>query len=156
MRAARLSTARRADVTASRGAVPTIVAASMAHPSYRRSRQPRAVRTGRVDLVAGARRAAAPRVPGPLPRRGRAEPQVARPASSRPGLVYTRQGARLGRDLLLAHQHLLRVADPARADRGAARGRPVARRRRSTTRRRRSSRGRRSSTARSGLVLARV
>jgi len=27
------------------------------------------------------------------------------------GLVYTRQGARLGRDLLLAHQHLLRVAD---------------------------------------------
>lgn len=27
------------------------------------------------------------------------------------GLIYTRQGARLGRDLLLAHQHLLRVAD---------------------------------------------
>jgi hypothetical protein len=27
------------------------------------------------------------------------------------GLVYTRQGARLGRDLLLAHQHLLRVSD---------------------------------------------
>jgi hypothetical protein len=27
------------------------------------------------------------------------------------GLVYTRQGARLGRDLLLAHQHLLRVFD---------------------------------------------
>lgn len=27
------------------------------------------------------------------------------------GLVFTRQGARLGRDLLLAHQHLLRVAD---------------------------------------------
>lgn len=27
------------------------------------------------------------------------------------GLVYSRQGARLGRDLLLAHQHLLRVAD---------------------------------------------
>jgi phosphate uptake regulator len=27
------------------------------------------------------------------------------------GLLYTRQGARLGRDLLLAHQHLLRVAD---------------------------------------------
>lgn len=27
------------------------------------------------------------------------------------GLVYTRQGARLGRDLLLAHQHLLRVTD---------------------------------------------
>ena len=27
------------------------------------------------------------------------------------GLVYTRQGARLGRDLLLAQQHLLRVAD---------------------------------------------
>jgi hypothetical protein len=27
------------------------------------------------------------------------------------GLIYTRQGARLGRDLLLAHQHLLRVTD---------------------------------------------
>src|SRR5574340_1023134 len=27
------------------------------------------------------------------------------------GLLYTRQGARLGRDLLLAHQHLLRVSD---------------------------------------------
>jgi hypothetical protein len=27
------------------------------------------------------------------------------------GLLYTRQGARLGRDLLLAHQHLLRVTD---------------------------------------------
>jgi hypothetical protein len=27
------------------------------------------------------------------------------------GLVYTRQGARLGRDLLLAHQHLLRAQD---------------------------------------------
>jgi len=27
------------------------------------------------------------------------------------GLVYTRPGARLGRDLLLAHQHLLRVSD---------------------------------------------
>ena len=27
------------------------------------------------------------------------------------GLVYTRQGARLGRDLLLAHQHMLRVSD---------------------------------------------
>jgi hypothetical protein len=27
------------------------------------------------------------------------------------GLLYTRQGARLGRDLLLAQQHLLRVSD---------------------------------------------
>ncbi len=27
------------------------------------------------------------------------------------GLLFTRVGARLGRDLLLAHQHLLRVAD---------------------------------------------
>jgi hypothetical protein len=27
------------------------------------------------------------------------------------GLVYTRSGARLGRDLLLAHQHLLRASD---------------------------------------------
>jgi len=27
------------------------------------------------------------------------------------GLIFTRSGARLGRDLLLAHQHLVRVAD---------------------------------------------
>ncbi len=27
------------------------------------------------------------------------------------GLIFTRAGARLGRDLLLAHQHLLRVKD---------------------------------------------
>ncbi len=27
------------------------------------------------------------------------------------GLIYTRQGARLGRDLLLAHQHLLKAGD---------------------------------------------
>jgi len=27
------------------------------------------------------------------------------------GLIYSRHGARLGRDLLLAHQHLLKVAD---------------------------------------------
>ncbi len=27
------------------------------------------------------------------------------------GLIYPRRGARLGRDLLLAHQHLLRVSD---------------------------------------------
>jgi hypothetical protein len=27
------------------------------------------------------------------------------------GFIFTRQGARLGRDLLLAHQHLLRVGD---------------------------------------------
>lgn len=27
------------------------------------------------------------------------------------GVLFTRQGARLGRDLLLAHQHLLRVAE---------------------------------------------
>jgi hypothetical protein len=27
------------------------------------------------------------------------------------GLIYSRQGARLGRDLLLAHQHLLKVGD---------------------------------------------
>ncbi len=26
-------------------------------------------------------------------------------------MIFTRQGARLGRDLLLAHQHLLRVSD---------------------------------------------
>jgi hypothetical protein len=46
------------------------------------------------------------------------------------GLIYTRQGARLGRDLLLAHQHLLRVGDllarigelPDSADEGDAAG----------------------------------
>jgi hypothetical protein len=27
------------------------------------------------------------------------------------GLIYSRQGARLGRDLLLAHQHLLKLGD---------------------------------------------
>lgn len=27
------------------------------------------------------------------------------------GVIFTRRGARLGRDLLLAHQHLLRVSD---------------------------------------------
>ena len=27
------------------------------------------------------------------------------------GLIFTRQGARLGRELLLAHQHLVRVGD---------------------------------------------
>jgi hypothetical protein len=27
------------------------------------------------------------------------------------GLIFSRQGARLGRELLLAHQHLLRVSD---------------------------------------------
>ena len=44
------------------------------------------------------------------------------------GLIYSRTGARLGRDLLLARQHLLRVADllaqlgerPARRGRGEA------------------------------------
>jgi phosphate uptake regulator len=46
--------------------------------------------------------------------RCRAVDQLNRKALARlyqTGLVYTRQGARLGRDLLLAHQHLLRVAD---------------------------------------------
>jgi hypothetical protein len=44
------------------------------------------------------------------------------------GIIFTRAGARLGRDLLLAHQHLLRVADllakigdlPASASHGEA------------------------------------
>jgi hypothetical protein len=46
--------------------------------------------------------------------RARAVDDLNRKALSRlyqTGLVYTRQGARLGRDLLLAHQHLLRVGD---------------------------------------------
>ncbi len=39
------------------------------------------------------------------------------------GLIFTRHGARLGRELLLAHQHLTRVADlVARLDRGAEAG----------------------------------
>lgn len=29
----------------------------------------------------------------------------------RTGVIFSRQGARLGRDLLLAHQHLMRVLD---------------------------------------------
>jgi phosphate uptake regulator len=46
--------------------------------------------------------------------RARAVDELNRKALARlfqTGLVYTRQGARLGRDLLLAHQHLLRVGD---------------------------------------------
>jgi len=46
--------------------------------------------------------------------RCRAVDELNRKALSRlfqTGLLYTRQGARLGRDLLLAHQHLLRVSD---------------------------------------------
>ncbi len=41
------------------------------------------------------------------------------------GLIFTRQGARLGRELLLAHQHLVRVADlfSRLADPGAHPGR---------------------------------
>jgi hypothetical protein len=46
--------------------------------------------------------------------RCKAVDEVNRKALSRlfqTGLVYTRSGARLGRDLLLAHQHLLRASD---------------------------------------------
>jgi hypothetical protein len=39
------------------------------------------------------------------------------------GLVFTRQGSRLGRELLLAHQHLVRVADLV-ARLGDVEGRP--------------------------------
>lgn len=49
-----------------------------------------------------------------LSARCRAVDEVNRKSLSRlfqTGLVYTRQGARLGRDLLLAHQHLLRASD---------------------------------------------
>jgi hypothetical protein len=63
--------------------------------------------------------------------RCRAVDEVNRKALARlfqSGLIYTRQGARLGRDLLLAHQHLLRVGDllarigelPASAEAGDA------------------------------------
>ena len=46
--------------------------------------------------------------------RCRAVDELNRKALSRlfqSGLLYTRQGSRLGRDLLLAHQHLLKVGD---------------------------------------------
>jgi hypothetical protein len=46
--------------------------------------------------------------------RCRAVDEVNRKAVSRlfqTGLIFTRHGARLGRELLLAHQHLLRVSD---------------------------------------------
>jgi hypothetical protein len=46
--------------------------------------------------------------------RCRAVDEVNRKALSRlfqTGLIFTRHGARLGRELLLAHQHLLRVSD---------------------------------------------
>ena len=43
------------------------------------------------------------------------------------GLVYTRAGSRLGRELLLAHQHLLKAGDLlARIDDAAGRGEPQA------------------------------
>ncbi len=72
------------------------------------------------------------------------------------GLLFTRQGARLGRDLLLAHQHLLRVSDllariaelpdgAAADDAGALYDEAQALLARTTE-----------LTARSGLVLARV
>jgi hypothetical protein len=51
---------------------------------------------------------------GEFQARCRAVDELNRKALSRlfqTGLLYTRQGARLGRDLLLAHQHLLRVSD---------------------------------------------
>jgi len=41
----------------------------------------------------------------------------------RSGLIFSRQGARLGRELLLAHQHLVRVGDLL-ARLGDAAGRP--------------------------------
>ena len=72
---------------------------------------PRAAATAAVVDLAAAREA---RRLHDFQARCRAVDDLNRKALSRlfqSGLVYTRQGARLGRDLLLAHQHLLRVAD---------------------------------------------
>jgi len=80
----------------------------MAHPAPR-SRNAR-VAPPVVDL-AQARDARRVRE---LQARCRAVDEVNRKSLARlfqSGLVYTRQGARLGRDLLLAQQHLLRVSD---------------------------------------------
>jgi hypothetical protein len=88
--------------------MPTIVA-SMAAP-VPRTRKVRAIPLVVVDL-AQARDARRLRE---LMARCRAVDDVNRKSLARlfqTGLVYTRQGARLGRDLLLAHQHLLRVSD---------------------------------------------
>ena len=72
------------------------------------------------------------------------------------GLVFTRQGARLGRDLLLAHQHLLRVSDLlariAELPDGAADGEAAALYDEAQALLARTT----ALTARSGLVLARV
>jgi len=80
----------------------------MAHPAPR-SRNAR-VAPPVVDL-AQARDARRVRE---LQARCRAVDEVNRKSLARlfqSGLVYTRQGARLGRDLLLAQQHILRVSD---------------------------------------------
>ena len=78
-------------------------------PPASRSRKPRAAPPV-VDL-AQARDARRLRE---IQARCRAVDEVNRKSLARlfqSGLVFTRPGARLGRDLLLAHQHLLRVGD---------------------------------------------
>ncbi len=80
----------------------------MAHPI------PRARKARLVPPVVDLAQARDARRVRELQARCRAVDEVNRKSLARlfqSGLVYTRQGARLGRDLLLAQQHLLRVSD---------------------------------------------
>jgi hypothetical protein len=80
----------------------------MAHPI------PRARKARLVPPVVDLAQARDARRVRELQARCRAVDEVNRKSLARlfqTGLVYTRQGARLGRDLLLAQQHLLRVSD---------------------------------------------
>ena len=78
------------------------------------STAPRARKARVAPLVVDLARARDARRLRDLVARCRAVDDVNRKSLARlfqTGLVYTRQGARLGRDLLLAHQHLLRASD---------------------------------------------
>lgn len=79
-------------------------------PTPHRARKARVVAPPVVDLA----RARDARKVRELQARCRGVDEVNRKALGRlfqTGLVFTRAGARLGRDLLLAHQHLLRAGD---------------------------------------------
>lgn len=79
-------------------------------PTPHRARKARVVAPPVVDLA----RARDARKVRELQARCRGVDEVNRKALGRlfqTGLVFTRAGARLARDLLLAHQHLLRAAD---------------------------------------------
>jgi hypothetical protein len=89
--------------------MPTILAA-MAHPAKGARGNARAASLDVVDL-AQARDARRLR---DFQARCSGVDEVNRKSLARlfqTGFIYTRQGARLARDLLLAHQHLLRVGD---------------------------------------------